>query len=208
MPTDKGLLGSALQATPRLPEGPVRPIGRFSPRFRRVFVAFSSRSTMSPQDGQMWVRTERLFGRRAPHPLHSWDVHAGGTATTRRPAYAAVPSRRARNAAHPASESDWASWRVRTLLATRKSSRSIVSAVLSSASAVLCWKSVRCRRTCCCGLAHSATACFRRLLPVFRRLPPCCAWASSLAAFGGGPGGSPASPSPLLRPPRSPHPGP
>lgn len=46
-----------------------------------------------------------------------------GTATTRRPAYAALPSRMVRNAAHPASEIAFARWGFRTRLRTCKSSR-------------------------------------------------------------------------------------
>src|SRR5215469_6928111 len=65
--------------------------------------AFSSRSNIRPQEGQTWVRTERLFSTCSPHLLQSWLVYAGGTATTRRPAHAALPSRMVRNWAHPAS---------------------------------------------------------------------------------------------------------
>ena len=41
-----------------------------------------------------------------PQPEHSWLVNAGGTATARRPADAAWPSRLIRNAAQPASAMD------------------------------------------------------------------------------------------------------
>ena len=39
--------------------------------------AFSSRSITSPQEGQTWVRTERLFGTRSPQPEQSWLVYCG-----------------------------------------------------------------------------------------------------------------------------------
>src|SRR5689334_14457613 len=48
-----------------------------------LLAAFSSRSKMSPPFVQTWVRTERLIWIRAPHPLHSWNVYAGFTASTR-----------------------------------------------------------------------------------------------------------------------------
>ncbi len=43
----------------------------------------------------MWVRTLRLLGTRSPQPLQSWLVYWAGTATTRRPAHAALASRMA-----------------------------------------------------------------------------------------------------------------
>jgi hypothetical protein len=48
-------------------------------------------------------RTLKPLRTRVPQPLHSWLVEAGYTASTRRPAQAAVAARIARNAAQPAS---------------------------------------------------------------------------------------------------------
>src|SRR5262245_53664501 len=64
--------------------------------------AFTSRSNTSPQDGQTWGRTESLFWMRAPQPLQSCDVYAGGTASTRLPAHAALQARMTRKACQPA----------------------------------------------------------------------------------------------------------
>src|SRR5258707_4448814 len=101
------------------------------------FAAFSSRSMTSPQDGQIWVRTERLFWTRSPQPLQSWLVHAGGTATTHLPAYAALLVRMVRNCAHPASLMLFARRGFRTRLRTCKSSRESTSYLRTSAQAVL-----------------------------------------------------------------------
>ncbi len=43
--------------------------------------AFSSRSSTSPQVGQIWVRMLSDLGTRSPHPLHSWLVSCGGIAS-------------------------------------------------------------------------------------------------------------------------------
>src|SRR5262249_9918043 len=79
-----------------------------------------------------------------PQPLQSWLVSAGGTATTRRPAYAALAARMARNCAQLASAMLFAREWFRTRLATCKSSREIVSCRSTRASAVLWWKLRRC----------------------------------------------------------------
>src|SRR5258708_7542539 len=92
-----------------------------------LLAAFSSRSRISPQVVQTWVRMLNDFGTRSPQALHSCEVNAGGTATTCLPAYAAVPSRIVRNAAQPASEMLLARCWFRTMLATRRSSRELVS---------------------------------------------------------------------------------
>jgi hypothetical protein len=57
-----------------------------------------------------------------PQPEHAWLVEAGGTATTRRPAYAAVKDRMDKNADHPASLMLLARWRFLTMVAVCKSS--------------------------------------------------------------------------------------
>src|SRR5215472_18713211 len=84
--------------------------------------AFWSRSSTSPQEGQTWVRTDRLFATRCVQrlpsgntPLQFWLVYAGGTATTHLPAYAALLVRLARNAAQPASLMLLARWGFRTI---------------------------------------------------------------------------------------------
>src|SRR5262249_45627679 len=91
-PTDARFTTAATATAPRR-AGPARTI---------VLAAFSSRSSTSLQWGPTGVRTERRLGRRSPQPLPCWLGNAGGTATTRRPAAAAWPSRRVRNAAPPA----------------------------------------------------------------------------------------------------------
>src|SRR5215469_17472205 len=90
---------------------------RRCPRHTMVLAAFSSRSNTSPQDGQTWVRTDRLVATRCVQrlpsgntPLQSWLVYWAGTATTRLPAYAALLSRMVRNAHHPASLMLLARW--------------------------------------------------------------------------------------------------
>jgi hypothetical protein len=68
--------------------------------------AFRSRSRISPQCGQTCVRTLKLLRTRLPHPLHSWEVYAGGTASTRLPAHAALQASIVRKAYQPASWMD------------------------------------------------------------------------------------------------------
>jgi hypothetical protein len=60
-----------------------------------VLAAFSSRSTLSPQAGQRWVRPLKLVGTRSPHPLHSCVVEAGCTASPR-------PANRPKRSSRPA----------------------------------------------------------------------------------------------------------
>jgi hypothetical protein len=57
-----------------------------------------------------------------PGPEHRWLVNAGGTATTRFPAHAALKARMARNALHLASLMLLARGWFLTILATCKSS--------------------------------------------------------------------------------------
>jgi hypothetical protein len=65
--------------------------------------AFRSRSMTSPQVLQTCVRTRKDLWIRLPQPEQSCDVYAGGTASTRLPAHAAVYTRRDRRWRHPAS---------------------------------------------------------------------------------------------------------
>jgi hypothetical protein len=81
----------------------------------------------NPQEGQTWGRPLKLVGTRSPQPEQSWLVNAGGTATTRVPAHSAVPARRGRNCAPPAAERLVARGWLRTMVATRRSSREMVS---------------------------------------------------------------------------------
>ena len=76
---------------------------RRCPRHWILRAAFSSRSMMSPQWVQTWVRTESDFWMRSPQPLQSCEVYAGLTASARFPAHAALKARRVRNWPHPAS---------------------------------------------------------------------------------------------------------
>src|SRR5215469_11836319 len=74
--------------------------------------AFSSRSSTSSQDGQTWVRTDRLLATRSRQRLPSgntpntlrqaWLVYWAGTAITHLPASAALHVRMLRNAAQAA----------------------------------------------------------------------------------------------------------
>src|SRR5262245_14947454 len=67
------------------------------------------------------------LGHALPTATTVLAVKAGGTATTRRPASAALAARMVRNCAHPASLMLLARWWFRPLLATCKSSREMVS---------------------------------------------------------------------------------
>ena len=95
-PTGSRFNAAGIPATPR----------RRCPRHTMFLAAFRSRSRMRPQVVQTWVRTRRLFRLLemcSPHPLHSCEVYAGETASTRVPAHAAVQARIDRNCLHPAS---------------------------------------------------------------------------------------------------------
>src|SRR5262249_35002216 len=61
------VLGSSPQVAPRVPT-------RRCPRQCMFLAAFWLRSKTRPQEGQRWVRTQRLFCTRAPHLLQSWLV--------------------------------------------------------------------------------------------------------------------------------------
>src|SRR5262249_56695592 len=69
---------------------------RLCPSHWMFLAAFSSRSRISPHLVQTWVRTLNDFCTRSPHPLHSWEVYAGLTASTRFPAHAALQVRMVR----------------------------------------------------------------------------------------------------------------
>ena len=92
-PTGSRFTAAAYATTPR----------RCCPRHTMFLAAFASRSSMSPQLVQTWVRMDRLLCIRAPQPEQSWDVYAGGTASTRFPAHAALKARIVRKWRHPAS---------------------------------------------------------------------------------------------------------
>src|SRR5262249_438520 len=96
---------------------------------RKMFMAgLWSRSAMNPQKGQTWVRLERRFSTRSPHAEQSCDVYCGATTITCFSAHAALCSSVVRNDDHPASLMLLARWGgVRTRVATRRSSREIVS---------------------------------------------------------------------------------
>ena len=65
----------------------------------RLSAALWSRSRTSPQCGQSWTRSERVLGTSSWHPEQRCEVYAGGTATTTRPALAALYVRTVRNMA-------------------------------------------------------------------------------------------------------------
>jgi hypothetical protein len=82
-PAGSRFLAPATAGTPR----------RRCPRQWMFRAAFASRSSTRSQDGQTWVRTERLFRIRSPQPLQSCEVYAGLTASTRLPAHAVLQAR-------------------------------------------------------------------------------------------------------------------
>src|SRR5262249_62123513 len=88
-----GLLGSSSPPLSGLPHGAC-------PAHWMLLAACSPRSAMESHLGQLWVRMEREFDTRAPHAVpsarvleHSGVVNAGGMASTRVPAHAALHAR-------------------------------------------------------------------------------------------------------------------
>jgi len=55
-----------------------------------LIAAFWSRSIASPQCGQVWTRSERVFLTIIPHREHICDVFLGFTRITREPASSAL----------------------------------------------------------------------------------------------------------------------
>src|SRR5215813_10008295 len=79
------------------------PPRRASPARSLFLAALWSRWRLAPHFGQACQRTDKPIETSTPQPEHRWLVNAGGTATTERPAHAAVKLRVVRNAAQPAS---------------------------------------------------------------------------------------------------------
>ncbi len=66
--------------------------------------ALWSRCRLVPQSGHECQRTDKPFETRTPQPEQACDVYAGLTATTERPAHAALKLRMLKKLLHPASE--------------------------------------------------------------------------------------------------------
>ena len=79
------------------------PPRRACPARSMFFAALWSRCRLVPHAGQECQRTDKPFETSAPQPLQVCEVNAGLTATTLRPAHAALCVRMMRNAPHPAS---------------------------------------------------------------------------------------------------------
>src|SRR6185369_8693875 len=86
----------------------------------RVFVAVHDQPTGRADVGTHAQALGHTFPTTAT-VLAGIGRWAGGTATTRRPAHAALASRMVRNCVHPASLMRLARWWLRTMLATCKS---------------------------------------------------------------------------------------
>src|SRR5262245_43890341 len=61
------------------------------PRCKILIAAFLSRSIISPQAGQVWMRVESDFSTNLPHWEHILEVSWGFTRMTDRPASSALP---------------------------------------------------------------------------------------------------------------------
>src|SRR5215469_11149511 len=72
---------SEVSLCPRVPAKAIRK-RIVSPACKIFTAAFSSRSRIDPQAGQMCVRTERLFLTRVPQAEQSCEVKWAGTAIT------------------------------------------------------------------------------------------------------------------------------
>src|SRR5262245_60706547 len=99
-PTDARFIAAATPTAPR----------RGCPAHGVVLAAFWSRSSTTPQEGPLWVRTKSAFCARCPHPRQSCLGYCAGTTTTCLPAPAAVSARRVEQCANPASERDLLRW--------------------------------------------------------------------------------------------------
>ena len=93
------------------------------------FAALWSRSCRVPQNGHCHVRVVKLrSARRYPHAEHVLDDgYHRSTVITRRPYLAALYPVMTRKVPHPQSEIALASVRLRTMLFTARSSRTITS---------------------------------------------------------------------------------
>ena len=109
------VLGSSPQAAPRVPEGAARAIECFWPRCGPDGVPLHN-------PGNYATGPRAPFSTTTPQPEHVWLVNAGGTATTSRPAHAALKARIVRNWDHPASDMDFARRRFFTMVRTGNAS--------------------------------------------------------------------------------------